>query len=122
MDRFEQLVSASQVAVCVLGNPDARDFCLVNVNAVLTEDEREDITRRALHFCGVICIVDGATRTELAEPLESEAIDIISSAFVGQAMRIIAARLDRLRANPSAPTDDFVAFAESLFALPDNRT
>jgi hypothetical protein len=122
MDRFDQLVFTSRVASCVLGNPATRDFILVSLDAPPMDDAlRADAAQRGLYFCGVMGIIDGVSRTELAEALSSEAIAILSNEFVGQVVLTIAARLASLRAVPPTPTDDFVAFMDALIALPDNR-
>jgi hypothetical protein len=121
MDRFEQLVSASQVVACVLGNPANRDFLLIDIAAPVDDALRAEAAQRGLYFCGVMGIIDGVTRTELAEALSSEAIAILSNEFVGQVVLIIAARLANLRAVPPESKDDFVSWASSLYALEDPR-
>lgn len=104
MDKFEQLVSGSQYAVAILGNPSLDSFELLDLAAV-PANVAANLTQRNMGFLGVIAIVHGVPRLALVAPLDHETTSALSRAF---AQRVDAAF-------------NGVAWLTELYSLPDMR-
>ena len=83
LDKFQQLVSESDTACAVLGNPAQDRLELVNIEP-LTADRASEFVRRE-DFLGVIGFVGFKTRTVLAVALDDRSITALSQALVALA-------------------------------------
>jgi len=126
MDKFTELAATAQVLSQIIGNPETGDFVLVE--EPVPECVSQGLAAQGMRFCGLLGIVDGATRAALKEELSDEAYTGLAQIFNQQVMRVLAARLeerDRSEAERatavSGPVDDFVSWANALHDLPDLR-
>jgi hypothetical protein len=114
MTEQQQLVSDSAFSVCVLGR--GQEFVLVPLDRDIDSATTKMVTEKCFIPCGVMGILKtGEARAAVAPGMDAESLTIMMRA--GLVFAQLAA--DRLRPTPK---DDFVQFAESLFALEDERT
>jgi hypothetical protein len=85
MDKFTQLLSASQFTRFVFGNNGTSDYVLADA-LPLSSDSRREVERRALTFVGVLGIVHGRPKSALAVPVDAATINAISQTFVRSAL------------------------------------
>ena len=81
MDKFEQLISEAQFAVCILANLDTSDFELVDLDGKELPSTQQ-FSARALQFGGVMAVVDGLPRVVYAEPFDEEMCRALVDAFI----------------------------------------
>ena len=122
-DRFETLAATASCAVCIFATPQGTDFALVGLDAAGDAGVMCDINARGLGFAGVIGLVDGAQRTELAEPLGDGVVDRMSALFVGYFVpRLLEAHsVTTPKAAPPEAQDDSESWLWRLWALKDPR-
>jgi hypothetical protein len=113
MDKHSELVTESTFAAAILGNAASLDYVFVCFDA-LPVNLDAIAAQRGLSFVGTIGIVQGVARTALAVPLSPGVMASLSEAFLILLERRFDATLK--------PKGDFEKFAESLFALEDERT
>ena len=84
LDKFDQLITDSELAACILGNPATLDFEMVNLDpgVALPDGLRDAVTIRGLYFLGTVGIVQGVPRTALAESLNRCAMSLLADAFI----------------------------------------
>ena len=86
MDRYEALVQASQIAVCIFADEALTDFSLVNARDFKLDPQFP-------RFLGVAGIVDMRPATALHEALEPSVIQTLASAFTSYvAGRIVSVK------------------------------
>jgi hypothetical protein len=110
-DKFEQAVWGSQLSVAILGNPQTRDFALINPDDALSEDVRRDYTRRGFEFLGVFALVEGRGRVALENALDTAMCDAISRAFLGRVE-------DELNRRVMAQGGGSIEWVRRLYAAP----
>jgi hypothetical protein len=114
LDKFQQLAWDATYAVCILGNPEASDFELVELGTTpLTEEHRRRLSERGMGFVGVFGIVNGVPHVALAVPLDERATSALSQALVQRSEDAINAVEEAI--------GDSTEFLKRLYTLPDNR-
>ena len=116
LDKFERLAWDATYAVCILGNPESRDFELVDIGPKpLTEERRRKMSERGLGFLGVLGIVGGVPRAALAVELDP----VTQSALVQSFLQRIE---DAINTVEKAAKGDSAEFLQRLYKIPDNRS
>jgi hypothetical protein len=119
MDKFETLTQTAQILSAIIGRPETNEFVVVEMP--VPECVSQGLALQGMRFVGLMGIVDGEGRSAMAELLSDEQIAQLEDVFARQVARVLAARLENLRAVPPESKDDFVSWASSLYALEDPR-
>ena len=83
-DKFEQLAFDGKLTIAIMGNPQTRDFEMVDVASLpLPECVRHNLaTERGMFFIGVVAMVDGCPKAAMDFPLDDAAVDLLSAEYV----------------------------------------
>jgi hypothetical protein len=111
LDKCEQLLADSSLAVAILHNPVTSDFELVPVVRV-EDDTARCYTARGLQFSGCIGLVAGQPQVALDVAIVGEAAQKIVRAFVD---------LVEDQLNGQVPKAESVDWLTRLLSLPDPR-
>lgn len=118
MDKFETLISTSQVAAAVLANLETGIYELIPLAVLGIDPPADHAARKALGlgFAGVLTLQqDGQLRSALAVPLDDDVIVMLAQAFSG----VVAAQLTQMP--KPAPKGDSVEWLRKLYDVPDHR-
>ena len=117
MDRFEQLISDSQIAAAILGNPASGDYQLVNLTSLpLSTEDQASFSTRGMSFLGVLGVCDGVPRSALAVELDPATIAALAGAFTQVVVRALTEK-----SAEQGNRGDGADWLRKLFNLPDNR-
>jgi hypothetical protein len=83
LSQFEAVVKEGFFPVCIVGNPETKEFVLLD----LAQEELSEATQREMTenmtFIGVAALtIDCKPRSALREPLESDATEALAQAYV----------------------------------------
>jgi len=123
MDRFEELAVTAPNAIVIMGNPSQRDYELLDLSTCPPPPSvLENFHERGFQFVGLVGVVNGVPRTQLATPLDSETVDALAAAVL---LRLGAEFSQRLANDPELVEHvervAFDAFMRHLTSLPDTR-
>jgi hypothetical protein len=123
MDKFEELTATAQILSAIIGRPETQEYVVVEMP--VPDSVSQGLAVQGMRFLGLMGIVDGASRTALAEQLSDVAMVSLADVFVQQVVRVLSSRVaaqERAAAEAEAPPkDEWLAFMNTLTALPDDR-
>lgn len=111
-DKFELIAGYARLAVVILGNPRISEFVLIDLAEPLPDLRSE--AQRGLSFIGAVGIVQGVRRVALAEPLDNDALDALSQAYIRHVECILEGRI-----RATTPGDDSERWLWRLWSLKD---